>query len=88
VTFYNGIVAFHVDKNKCLKSSAIDNGGKILNANDYAFNDTPFKHLEKIKPYFKKILNKSFYSFLKNNLVYVKFFYFKISPKKYIKYFS
>ena len=88
VTFYNGIVAFHIDKNKCIRSSAIDNGGKILNANDYAFNDTPFNHLEKIKPYFRKILNKFFYSFLKNNLVYIKFIYFKIKSKKFIKYFS
>ena len=88
VSFYNGIVAFYINKNKCSNSSAIDNGGKILNANDYAFNDTPFKHLEKIKPYFQKILNKSFYFFLKNNLIYLKFIYFKIKSKSFIKYFS
>jgi hypothetical protein len=88
IDFYESLVTFHVDDKKCKKNQAIDNGGIVLNSEDFRLKDIKiFSIIDNYKVHLRSFISNKIYIFLKKKYVLLKFMILKLKKKKYKKYF-
>jgi ubiquinone/menaquinone biosynthesis C-methylase UbiE len=88
IEFYQSISVFHVSRAKSAQAAALDNGGIVVNANDYRLKDSKlFNFIEKKKIMLRNSYPKLLFLFFKKFYPFIKFLVFKLKPKKYNKYF-
>ena len=89
VEFYESLVVFHIDFEKCKKSEPIDNNGKALNADDYRLMDIKiFSTVDKLKKLLRKIFSEKIYLSLKKYYSLFKYIIFILKKKKHKKFFK
>jgi hypothetical protein len=52
VSFYESIVAFHIDRRRCFQSSWISNAGAAMTNQDYRHEGMSFDSMPDIEKYF------------------------------------
>lgn len=88
IDFYESLVTFYVDDKKCKKNQAIDNGGIVLNSEDFRLKDIKiFSIIDNYKVHLRSFISNKIYIFLKKKYVLLKFMILKLKKKKYKKYF-
>ena len=83
------MVVFHFNKHKAEKSLVLDNGGEILNSEDYRLKDAKvFTFIDKIKKNLREKISLRNYNYLKKIYPYFKFLVFKFKNLKDKKFFK
>jgi len=89
ISFYQSIAVFFINRKKTKKSVPIDNGGIILNAEDYRFRDSSIiSIIELNKNFLRKLISNRFYNFLKKFYPIIKFINQKFVASKSKIYFN
>jgi len=89
ISFYQSIAVFFINRKKTKKSVPVDNGGVILNAEDYRFRDSSIiSIIELNKNFFRKLMPNRLYDLLKKFYPIIKFMNQKFMTRKNKKYFN
>ena len=89
IEFYQCMVVFHFNKHKAEKSLVLDNGGEVLNSEDYRLKDAKvFTFIDKIKKNLREKISLRNYNYLKKIYPYFKFLVFKFKNLKDKKFFK
>jgi len=89
IEFYHCLVVLHINRKKSGTSRVLDNGGTILNSEDYRLRDSKFfTTIDKKKGYLRNFLNNDICKYFKKFYPIIKYIYFKFKHKKNSKYFK